>query len=755
MKVNKTPSFTRKSIAAAASLLVAMTAYQSVIAAEAEEAPQTLDKVIVTAQKREQAAIDVPASVTAISATRLSSGGLSKLEDYVSQVPGMSITSNGGSMQVTLRGISTGLSQSAPTTAVYIDEAPIGSVNAYTVGAGLVPDIDPADLSRIEVLKGPQGTLFGAGAMGGLLRYVTTNPDFERASGSLTLGTDSIANGGTGSLVRATANLPFGDHKMAIKFSAFNRHEPGYIDNVAGKKDFNTMNSEGGRLAFAWQITPEWRLNAMTLKQTLEDGGQNTVDVNGTTLTPVYGDWKAKDVVQANSRRNLELSNIALHGAVGGFNIVSSTTVQTVEAKAAGDGTLAYGTLLALLAGQPGLNVQLNQQTHTHRLVQELRAQSTALGGKLDYEVGVYYTHEDNSNRIPGFDTFNSTTGAAQPVVVPGTTIPFPDGLAKARIDTTYKETSIFANATYALTEKVDLQAGLRFGSDRQHYDQLYTGLLFTPAVALVQDSKHDTATYLLTARYKASDSDSVYGRVATGYRPGGPSAATPITGAPPVVGPDSLTSVEAGWKTVFSGGKASFEAAVFHTDWKDIQIQTSKAGSQFFVNGGTAVSQGAEATLAIYPIVGLSVRATASYTDAKLTQDTTKVLVGTSPLGKNGDRLPFIPKISLSLASDYRWATTGGWTASVGGSINHTGDRVSDYSGKPNVSLPSYTSANLNAGLDNATWRFSAYIKNANNSKGVIYLLDRGLQPFTPGAPFQAGMTQPRTIGADLTYRF
>src|SRR6478672_1458185 len=166
----------------------------------------TLKGVVVKAQKREQAAIEVPASVTAVDAKRLADAGATQLEDYTAQVPGMAIASNGGSVQVILRGISTGLSQAAPTTGVYIDEAPIGSTNNYAVGSGLVPDIDPNELEQIEVLKGPQGTLFGGGAMGGVLRYVTRLPDFSKFGGTITVGGNSVEDGDNGNTVRFSLN---------------------------------------------------------------------------------------------------------------------------------------------------------------------------------------------------------------------------------------------------------------------------------------------------------------------------------------------------------------------------------------------------------------------------------------------------------------------------------------------------------------------------------------------------------------------
>jgi iron complex outermembrane receptor protein len=178
------PRFARTATAAAAALLCALALPARPGPAASHKVDEDgIDKVIVTAQKREQAAIDVPASVTSVNTEQLAKDGKVRLEDYVAQVPGMSLSSyRQGFTQVALRGITTGVNQSASTTAFYIDEAPIGSVNAYAAGSAVTPDIDPADLQRVEILKGPQGTLYGAGAMGGLVRYVTSAPDFARCA---------------------------------------------------------------------------------------------------------------------------------------------------------------------------------------------------------------------------------------------------------------------------------------------------------------------------------------------------------------------------------------------------------------------------------------------------------------------------------------------------------------------------------------------------------------------------------------------
>lgn len=190
------PYFSRTAAATAASLACALAALPAAAQQTQAITDEGLNKVIVTAQKREQAALDVPASVTAVNTDQLARDGKVRLEDYAAQVPGMSLSSfRQGFTQVALRGITTGVAQSASTTAFYVDEAPIGSVNAYAAGSAVTPDIDPADLQRVEILKGPQGTLYGAGAMGGLVRYVTAAPDYRKLRGSVTLGGNAVKGG--------------------------------------------------------------------------------------------------------------------------------------------------------------------------------------------------------------------------------------------------------------------------------------------------------------------------------------------------------------------------------------------------------------------------------------------------------------------------------------------------------------------------------------------------------------------------------
>jgi len=745
--------FTLKAIAAAT---LGALAAMPVLAADADaDKPQNSEKMIVTAQKREQMAIDVPASVTSVSADPLTRAGATRLEDYAATIPGVSVTAlSRGFTSVVIRGISTGISQATPSTAYYIDEAPIGSVNAYAVGSTLTPDLDPYDLQRIEVLKGPQGTLYGANAVGGLLRYVTVAPDMTKFGGQFSLGGNRVSGGGTGSEERVAFNAPTGD-SSAVRFSAFNRIDAGYIDNPYLKEtDVNRAKTTGGRAAWQWNMSPEWSLLSWAMTQRFRTGGIGAQNVNAPDMTPQTGDLQRGTYLDENQHVNFDIANATLRGNLKDFNVVSSTTWQQIDSAVTVDQSPVFGALFGLPPplglGIPGVGAATTQYVNTKRWSEEFRMGSTAFQDRLDYEGGVFWTSQNSTNRIPPQSPFLTASGAPLPLPLP---------IADALIASKYEEYSIFANATYAITPQWDLQGGLRFSHDTQDYTQDYKHSLLTAKPVLIEQTQDDSkTTYLASLRYKPNADTAIYARIATGYRPGGPSALPPniIPEGKTSFEPDTLTSYELGYKAALANGLASIEAAVFTTDWKDIQIQTSTttaAGTfQYFVNGGTARSRGGELTMFIYPVRGLTLRGTGAYTDSRLSEDAPAVG------GLDGDRMPFVPKWTGSFAADYHWAVGNGWQAWVGGNVQYVGDRVSNFSGKTPFNVPSYHTVGLSAGLDMGAWRLSIYGKNLSDERGVNFLNSTGLaipglNPY--GNPYAQGIIAPRTIGSDLSYRF
>lgn len=297
--------------------------------AEATAAEDTAE-IIVTATKRSERLQDVPASVSVLTPETLVRQGAVKFEDYAAKVPGLSLTSaRGGLTQVTLRGITTGPAQSASATAYYIDEAPIGSVNAYTGGSNTTPDLDPSDLARLEVLKGPQGTLYGAGSVGGLVKFVTADADFDTFTGRVAAGVNTVHKGGEGYSVRGAVNIPVVADTLAIRASAFHRKDAGYIDAVSSplvsEKDINTVEVTGGRLLVAAKLG-DVRINLQGIAQDTKVGGTNIVDVDGTTFAPIYGDLQQRRLSREPGKIELRVLNATIRAPLGDdLDLVSST----------------------------------------------------------------------------------------------------------------------------------------------------------------------------------------------------------------------------------------------------------------------------------------------------------------------------------------------------------------------------------------------------------------------------------------------
>ncbi len=746
---------------------VALTASQAYADEAAADAPASEGEIIVTAQKRSERLQDVAASVSVVTATDLSEQGAVRFSDYASRVPGLSLTSGRtGSTQITLRGITTGAAQPGSTTGYYVDEAPVGSVNAYTGGSSITPDLDPAALAQIEVLKGPQGTLYGAGAVGGLLKFTTAAPNFDEVTGRVSAGITSIAHGEVGYSARGLVSVPIAPGSVAVSVSGFYRQDPGYIDNInlrIGARNINEARVYGGRIELAAKLGPDVTLRLSALAQDTNSDATNLADVDAVTLQPLYGDLTANRSVRERGKAELRLYNATLKAQLGQVDLTSSTTYQTIGLAETGDSTLSFGAaltgaapVLAFFAGiavPANLGIQLNTFKRTERWSQEARAGITGLGGMLDLQGGFYWTRETNQNRIPGFDYFSTTTGAAI------TTLP---SFAVARIDSTYEEYSVFGNARLHITDKFDILGGIRYAHDSQHYDQDYRGLLIsiatgaivtgatTATLAAIGDERANVVTWLVSPRYKFSENLMVYGRAATGYRPGGPNPAPPTGNIPLTFQPDRLTQYEFGIKAQSADRALSLEAAVFHTDWKNVQIQTSAGGFNFIVNGGNARSQGAEATLRYRPVTGFQLGANVSYVDAKLTT------AAPAAFGVAGDRLPYVPKWSGSVSVDYEFALGGETQGSIGGTVSFVSDRISDYSGRFPKRLPNYATIDLRAGIEHGGLSLSVFAKNLTDKRALNVVSPAASAPSnTAGQTYFGSYIQPRTIGAEASFKF
>ena len=273
--------------------------------AQAAADETVLEDVIVTAQKREEKLKDVPIAVSAIGGAALLESNQTKAQEFFASVPGVNLQFQNNRSQLAIRGISTGPVSGNPVVGYVIDDVPFGSSTGQGGLFGSAPDLDPSDLARIEVLRGPQGTLYGAASIGGLVKYVTLDPDLSGPSGAIGAGVSSVLHGDEpGYNVRASANIPLGE-TMALRASGFTRREAGYIDNVrTGEDDVNSSRVSGGRLSLLWKPSDSFSLKLGAMYQVRDIYGSSNVDSTTGSFyrqTDQFGSGRSRSETQVYS----------------------------------------------------------------------------------------------------------------------------------------------------------------------------------------------------------------------------------------------------------------------------------------------------------------------------------------------------------------------------------------------------------------------------------------------------------------------
>jgi iron complex outermembrane recepter protein len=719
-------------------------------AADAATAPADSDMlttIIVTAEKRAEPLKEVPMSVTALSGDTLDVLQARTFADYAAMVPGLSLnTSQPGLTRLTLRGQNSGAVGS--TVAVYMDESPFGSSTALLNGSIITGDFDTWDLQRVEVLRGPQGTLYGANSEGGLLKFVSTAPVLGKFSGEAELNGNSVSGGGNGGAVRGVVNLPLGD-KAALRVSGYGEDVAGYIDDpTRGKSDVNDGHKEGGRASLLWEATDDLSIHLTATSQQSKYNGTNTVDVDPTTFEPLHGDLTQSRILNEPSEAKYENYNATIDWNAGPFSVLSTTSYGILNFDYVSDLTsfdAAPGAGVTL--GQAlGVGVYEDNNAGLEKFTQEIRLASPS-SDKLEWQVGGYYTHESG-------ELLQHLNGVALPSTPPG--YPLLGGLEMLTLDSTYKEWAGFGNLTYHFNSQFDLQVGGRYSSNEQSATESVSGnpLLTGGNTSFTTPSKGNVFTYSVAPRWHVDPDTMVYARLATGYRPGGPNAqpVAPPAGTPQEYGADKTVNIEMGVRSTQLDGRLSIDIAAFHVDWKDIQLFERVNGIGLNTNGGKARSQGVEWTFAYVPVHGLTLGWTGAYTDAKLTEDAPEVN------GKNGDPLPYAPKWSTALDGEFDWNLTAGWKGFVGANWSYVGSRHSDFNSFPTdatmvpngqLELNSYNTFEARIGVDGAHYRVTLYGKNLGDTRGITN--------YTNASTALSYLTfiQPRTYGLTLNAKF
>jgi outer membrane receptor protein involved in Fe transport len=711
-------------------------AYAAVEAPAATETdPEDVPDIVVTGQKRLERAQDVPISISVVGTRQLERLHASNLQDYAAYVPGLIVDSGGsaGQASITMRG----LNARGDTTmvATYIDEAPLGSSNGYSAEAATSFDMMPYDLERIEVLRGPQGTLYGANSMGGLLKYVTRAPDlsaFEARAGGEALAIKGASD--LGYAGRVSLNAPIVDGELAVRASLFRQHTPGFIDNaVTGRRDQNTLQQQGGRIALLWKPSDQLsiKLTGITQRIVSDDNAIVARDTDdGVALGPRGGDLTNTNLLREPFRKTVHFLASTLTWKMDWAEFTSATSYSRSNLLGVQDMSAIFGAALP----EPGLS-GLESRARLSRFTQELRLASRP--GALQWMLGFYFNDErtEASQLITAKD------------MVTGAGVPEFDPILSADLDSSYREIAGFANATVKLSEAFDITGGVRWARNTQRLRQTGHRNLIEPAAEGMfrGRSRDDVVTYAISPQYRLSRNAMFYARVASGYRPGGPNPILP--GVPRQVDADTIVNYEAGFKGDLFDRILHVDASIYRIDWKNIQVEAkTDQNLSYGANGGRARSQGVEFAAVLQPIKGLTLGLNTAYTDAFLAEAVP------DEGWANRARLPAAPRWTRSLTANYGFAIGGEWRADLGAGYRYVGKRRNSVEGTENgLVLPAYDAIDLQAGISSGRWNFGLYVRN---------LTDR--RAYTNGALISAFpeyvssvVLQPRTIGLSLDATF
>lgn len=742
----------RRRVAASLAVLAACLTAPAVAAAQdAQGDAATLGEVVVTANKRSERLNVTPAAITAATSEQLQRAGVVEARDLQGLVPGLTVGGSRGSGAFVLRGLNTGTDNN-PVVGTQIDGAPIGPVAAGAGASFLQPQIDPEVISQVEILRGPQGTLYGGSTLGGIVNYVTTRPSVTQRTGSFYGEVSGTQRGGANGVVRGSYSTPLIQDQLAIQASGYYDRFSGFIDAPnLGEKDVNYHRSYGGRVALLWEPTSDLRVQlAETYSHQRSISDQVTFDAAGAPLAGSLGTI-AKVLPRFDATFYLTSLNVDYDTDWGKLSYIGTyqkgDTTFSADLTSYSLGALAKSVLPAFGGAPVPADAGIGEllPLSFKKVTQEVRLTSPDVG-RVKWIAGFFFSHEDSDapQNIGQFDDDQSLVNS----------------LLYFDIRTHLNEVSGFGDVTFQITPKLDVTGGVRVGHISQDYRQFlsgadvaaYNALLTasgaapTPADTGLQKASDTYETYMANVRYQFSPDNMIYFRFSTGFRPGGPNVTAP--GLASTYDPDTTHDFEAGWKVKFWENRAYFDLSLYNIQWSQIQVTAvSSTGVSGLANGGHAVSRGVEATLSAQPVHGLNLTATLAYNDAHFTED---VLNSVGTIALKGDRLPNAPRWMGTLAADYTWPLQADLEAFVGGQLRAVDERYwipQNSTMLPQYLMPSYVTADLRAGVRRGDTEVQLFARNIGDKRAQL-----GNANFGPNF---VSIARPRTFGASLSTKF
>ena len=723
--------------------LLAFTPFAATSAEEEEDA-SLIEEIVVTAQKRDQALMDVPMSVSALSADDVATMGAVNLADIQFKVPSLFISSFGGIVEtIRIRGISPPGSL-LPTVGRLVDEM---TINAETTGYGL--SFPLVDIERVEVLKGPQGTLYGEGSISGTVKYLTRNPTPGEVDGIFEISGRSVDDGGDGYRGWIAGNLPFGSDVFGVRLAGYFEESPGWVDSTFVGDDANTLDRWLVRAKAVF--TPNERFTARLLWERQE----NEVPMLGYSDL----DFQTNSYFPVPSSTEYDMANLVLEFDAGNFSITSSTGYQDRVVVTAFDisgykaimenpldlnfdgvpetlspfaGLTDWSYLCGIAIPMPCLsqpivpnyitNIGYWLDTVVDTLTQEVRI-NTEIGERWLLTAGVYY--KDSEHFAPLISEYYPDPNILPIQILEGTLL----------IQT--EATAYFAEAVVSITDRLEGTVGVRYYTDERNSENIVA--LFGGAITVIDGLDNDSTVARAVLKYDFSEDLMAYASFSQGFRSGGvqffDSEAT--LGLPNTFDPEELATYEVGAKGVLGDGRFRYEIAAFFMDYENIQVYFSNPlGIQAFNNAGAAEVVGFEFQGTLRVSEGFYVEASYGHNDGEYTEP------GVTHLA--GEPMDSVPKFTMSISGDYTFGLPAGFLGHIRADYMASDDtyiRARGF-GYVNEQLENegLVTLNLRAGVRRDNWSVYLFVENLTDEEKQIS------KPFA--TLLEYFIQQPRTMG-------
>src|SRR5688572_29851099 len=758
-----------------------------------------LETIVVTATRRAENLQNVPESISAFGTEAIEIRGLKQMDDYAKFVPGLSLgVREPGGTTIVFRGVAaSGLSfGSVSSSALYLDEQPITQ-------SGRSPDPRLIDIERLEALRGPQGTLYGASSQSGTLRIITNKPDPSDFDAWVDGQVSTIQDGGTGYDVSAMLNVPLVEDRLALRLVGFTAEDAGFIDNVLSDsprgqlepgqgtfdngdqvdEDVNSAQTSGARAALRWDVTDDVDVTLGALFQDLSTDGHGDVNLGVGDLNQVRFEDESLDdkwyQVALTLNASLGFGDLVLSASYfdRDFHYEADATDYEFTFQQSFDANPYY--VLYDFGGDPRGFATNDEQTEITTF--EARLQSPGSSeSRWGWLVGAFYSEEKGHTEFDSFIRGYADTGSFayfQYYNAYDAPLAPTERWFLGRYGTELDQVAVFGELSYDLTENFTITAGARwFDYDRKFAQIQRQPEGFTGRTALDgnQSTSEDGNVIKLNMTYRFDQDRLVYATYSEGFRVGGSNPLKPTSVLPRDYSSDELKNYEVGLKSEWLDNRLRFNLAAYFMEWEDFAVQLEDPTQLFqlgFVNLASAEIPGVEADVAFSVNDNWQLDGAFSWNDAETSEDTT-LSFGEDDEGNplelfvpKGERLPLTPDWSATLGIEYRSSGQlfnaqpfGRFdVAYVGESVNSLEGIESVVSGNAPVVQDAYTTGDLRIGLDGDTWSASFFVDNVWDERAEIFYSNRWGPAPSPG--FHGGqrlsVNPPRTYGLQLRFDF